>query len=180
MARKSTVAMQDDVILQEVHALIRRGRTINEITEALKALGADVSRSATARYVKSERESMRQMVKAQTMARAWVEEFGKEPDGDVGRLLPQMLEAIAHRTLDDMAEAEATTPKEVHVMARALKDLSGTKRENINMELLLRKAREEERLQLLAEQKAALDAMPNKGGVTADTKAKIREALGIV
>lgn len=83
MARKSTVAMQDDAILQEVHALIRRGRTINEITEALKALGADVSRSATARYVKSERESMRQMVKAQTMARAWVEEFGKEPDGDV-------------------------------------------------------------------------------------------------
>ena len=48
------------------------------------------------------------------------------------------------------------------------------------MELLLRKAREEERQQMLAEQKAALDAMPNKGGVTAQTKAAIREALGIV
>lgn len=179
MGRKSTVAMQDDAILQEVHALIRKGRTIDEITEALQALGADVSRSATARYVKTERESMRQMVKAQSLARVWVEQFGKEPDGDVGRLLPQMLEAIAHRTLDDMAESEATSPKEVHVMARALKDLSGTKRENINMELLLRKAREEERLQMLAEQKAALDAMPNKGGVTPATKAAIREALGI-
>ena len=180
MGRKSTVAMQDEAILREVHALIRQGRTIDEITKALKELGADVSRSATARFVKSERESMRQMIKAQSMARAWVEEFGKEPDGDVGRLLPQMLEAIAHRTLDDMAEGDKTSPKEVHVMARALKDLSGTKRQNIDMELLLRKAREEERLQMLAEQKAKLEAMPNKGGVTAATKLAIREALGIV
>lgn len=179
MGRKSTVAQQDEAILQQVHALIRKGCTIDQIFEALKSFGADVSRSATGRYVKSERESMRQMIKAQATARAWVEEFGKEPDGDVGRLLPQMLEAIAHRTLDDMAEDDKTSPKEVHVMARALKSLSGTKRENIDMELLLRKAREEERQQLLAEQKAALAAMPSKGGVTAQTKQAIREALGI-
>lgn len=179
MGRKSTVAQQDDAVLQQVHGLIRKGFTIDQIHEALQTLGAEVSRSATARYVKTERESMRQMIKAQTMARAWVEEFGKEPEGDVGRLLPQMLEAIAHRTLDDMAETEKTSPKEVHVMARALKDLSGTKRENINMELLLRKAREEERLQLLSEQKAALDALGNKGGVTPETRQAIREALGI-
>lgn len=180
MARKSTVAMQDEAILQEVHALIRKGCTIDEIAKALKALGTGVSRSATARYVKSERESMQQMIQAQTVARAWVEKFGKEPDGDVGRLLPQMLEAIAFRTMDGMADEEEVSPKEVNVMARALRSLSGAKRENINMELLLRKAREEERQQILAEQKAALEAMPNKGGVTADTKAKIREALGIV
>lgn len=180
MGRKSTVAQQDQEILKQVHDLIRKGSTIDQIFEALKAFGADVSRSATGRYVKSERESMNQMIKAQTMARAWVDKFGQEPDGDVGRLLPQMLEAIAHRTLDEMAETEKTLPKDVHVMARALKDLSGTKRENINMELLLRKAREEERQQMLAEQKAKLDALPNKGGVTVETKQAIREALGIV
>ena len=36
------------------------------------------------------------------------------------------------------------------------------------------------RRKLLAEQQAKLDAMPNKGGVTAETKAAIREALGII
>ena len=33
---------------------------------------------------------------------------------------------------------------------------------------------------LLAEQRAALDAMGSKGGVTEDTKRAIREALGIM
>ena len=41
-------------------------------------------------------------------------------------------------------------------------------------------AKEEARRELLEEQRAKLEAMPNKGGVTADTKAAIREALGIV
>ena len=180
MGRKSTVAQQDQVILQTVHDLILKGCTIDRIHEALQGLGAEVSRSATARYVKNERESMRQMVKAQAMARVWVEQFGKEPDGDVGRLLPQMLEAIAHRTLDDMAESEAVmSPEEVRVMARALKDLSGAKRGNIDIELKMRQVREEERLAVLAEQRAKLEAMPNKGGVTPATKAEIRKALGI-
>jgi len=180
MGRKSTVGLQDAAVLKQVHGLILKGCTIDQIHEALQALGAQVSRSATGRYVKNERESMRQMVKAQTMARVWVEQFGKEPDGDVGRLLPQMLEAIAHRTLDDMAESEGVkSPEEVRVMARALKALSDTKRGNIDIELKLRQVREEERQAVLAEQRAKLEAMPNKGGVTPATKAEIRKALGI-
>lgn len=43
-----------------------------------------------------------------------------------------------------------------------------------------RSVADEARRKLLEEQRAKLDAMPNKGGVTADTKAAIREALGIV
>lgn len=39
---------------------------------------------------------------------------------------------------------------------------------------------EEARRKLLEEQRAKLDAMPNKGGVTLETKVAIREALGIV
>ena len=39
--------------------------------------------------------------------------------------------------------------------------------------------KDEARRELLAEQKAQLDALGNKGGVTAETKLAIREALGI-
>ena len=35
------------------------------------------------------------------------------------------------------------------------------------------------RKKVLEEQRAKLEAMPTKGGVTAETKAAIREALGI-
>lgn len=181
MGRKSTLAVLDESILLEVNRLIRKGRTIDEILAVLESLGADVSRSATARHVKSERESMRQYMKAQGMARLWVEQFGAEPDGDVARLLPQMLEAVAHRTLDDMTESnEVKSPEEVRVMARALKDLTGAKRGNIDIELKLREVREDERKKVLEEQRAKLDAMGSKGGVTPETKAAIREALGIV
>lgn len=40
-------------------------------------------------------------------------------------------------------------------------------------------AKDEARRELLEEQAAALAALPNKGGVTDDTKAAIRQALGI-
>lgn len=181
MGRKSTLAVLDESILAEVNRLIRKGRTIDEILVCLESLGADVSRSATGRYVKSERESMRQREKAQSMARVWVEQFGTEPDGDVGRLLPMMLEAVAHRTLDDMAESEEVkSVEEVSVMARALKDLNGAKKGTVDIEIKLRQVREAERKAVLDEQRAKIDAMGSKGGVTEDTKRAIREALGIV
>ena len=43
----------------------------------------------------------------------------------------------------------------------------------------MRQVRQEERQAMLAEQRAKLEAMPNKGGVTAATKAEIRKTLGI-
>ena len=178
MGRKSTVAVLDEAIVGEVNRLIRMGRTIDDILAALEPLGVDVSRSAMGRYVKSARQSMEQYTKAQDVARIWMDKFGSEPSSDVSRLLPQM---VAHRTLEDMAEAEdIKSPEEVRVMARALKDLNGAKKGNIDIELKMREVREAERKKVLEEQKAALEAMPNKGGVTADTKAAIREALGIV
>jgi hypothetical protein len=181
MARKSTVAVLDEAIVGEVNRLIRIGRTIDEILAALEPLGADISRSAMGRYVKSARQSMEQYAKAQDVARIWMDKFGSEPSSDVSRLLPQMLEAVAHRTLEDMTDSDETkTPEEVRVMARALKDLNGAKKGNIDIELKMREVREAERKKVLEEQRAALDAMGSKGGVTEDTKKAIREALGIV
>ena len=181
MSRKSTVAVLDEAIVGEVNRLIRLGRTIDEILAALEPLGADVSRSAMGRYVKSARQSMEQYTKAQDVARIWMDKFGSEPSSDVSRLLPQMLEAVAHRTLEDMAESDGIqSPEEVRVMARALKDLNGAKKGNIDIEVKMREVREAGRKLVLEEQRIKLDALGNKGGVTDDTKRQIREALGIV
>lgn len=166
MGRRSTIAVLDEAIVTEVNRLIRKGHTINEILVTLEGMGAEVSKSAMGRYVKSERESMRQFAKAQGMARVWVEQFGAEPDGDVARLLPQMLEAVAHRTLDYMTESEEVkSPEEVRVMARALKDLSGAKRGNIDIELKMREVRAEERRALLAEQELKLQDVAKAQGM---------------
>jgi hypothetical protein len=177
MGRKSTLAVLDEAVLAEVNKLIRKGRTIDEILVALESLGADVSRSATGRYVKSERESMRQYSKAQGMARVWVEQFGTEPDGDVARLLPQMLEAVAHRTLDDMAESdEIQSPEEVRVMARALKDLSGAKKGNVDIEIKMREVRDAERKKVLEEQRAKIEDLGKTGAIAPDVLARVIKA----
>jgi NAD(P)-dependent dehydrogenase (short-subunit alcohol dehydrogenase family) len=65
----------------------------------------------------------------------------------------------------------------VRKLARATKDVLVARRVDRQERLAIR---QEARDELLAEQRAKLEAMPNKGGVTADTKAAIREALGIV
>ena len=164
MGRKSTVAVLDEAIVGEVNRLIRLGRTIDDILAALEPLGVDVSRSAMGRYVKSARESMEQYTKAQVVASIWIEKFGSEPSSDVSRLLPQMLEAVAHRTLEDMAESEdIKSPEEVRVMARALKDLNGAKKGNIDIELKMREVREAERKKVLQEQRAQADELTRSG-----------------
>jgi Protein of unknown function (DUF3486) len=184
MGRKSTVAVLDEAIVGEVHNLIRKGHTIDAIVAMLEQLGSDVSRSAVGRYVKSERESMRQYSKAQATARVWVEQFGAEPNGDVARLLPQMLEAVAHRTLDEMNEAENALPAtEVQMMARALKDLNGAKKGNVDMELKLREVREAEQLRTLEASKQAaaeVDKTVREAGLSEQAAEAIRiKILGI-
>ena len=49
MGRRSTVAALPAELVQACNGLIREGRTIAEILQALQALGANVSRSAVGR-----------------------------------------------------------------------------------------------------------------------------------
>ena len=108
MARKSTVAALPKELVDACNGLIRDGRTIDDILAALQGLGADVSRSAVGRYVKSARESMEKYRQAQEVAKVWVDKLEAEPAGDVGRLLPEMLRVVAFQTLTTMGESEQT------------------------------------------------------------------------
>lgn len=180
MGRKSTVAVLDESIVSEVNRLIRDGCTIDEILRALQPLGAEVSRSAMGRYVKSARESMEKYRQAQEVAKVWVDKLETEPTGDVARLLPEMLRAVAFQTLSNMGEADdAIGPQELMFLAKALKDLSGASATNVSIELKMREIRAKAQRELLEEQKAKLDAIPKDKGVSEETKNAIREALGI-
>ena len=145
MGRRSTVAVLPQEVVEEINRLIRDGCTIDEILRALSPLGVeDVSRSAMGRYVKSARESMEKYRQAQTVAKLWIDKLEAEPQGDVARLLPEMLRVVAFQTVSTMGEAEApTSAMEVMLMAKALKDIAGTTKTNIDVELKLRTMRAE-------------------------------------
>ena len=157
MARKSTVAVLDESIVSVVNQLIREGCTIDEILRALQPLGADVSRSAMGRYVKSARESMEKYRQAQEVAKVWLDKLEHEPNGDVARLLPEMLRATAFQTLTTMGEMEeGVGAQELMFLAKALKDLSGASKLNVDIELKMREVR-----------RKALDDAAKKIGETA-------------
>jgi len=142
MGRKSTVAFLDAGIVDEVNRLVRGGKTIDDILNALRELGAEVSRSAVGRYVQSARESMEKYKQAQEVAKVWVDKLETEPQGDVARLLPEMLRAVAFSTISQLGESEeGANSQELMFLAKALKDLSGATKGNLDIELKLREVR---------------------------------------
>lgn len=176
MGRKSTVAVLDESIVSVVNQLIREGCTIDEILRALQPLGADVSRSAMGRYVKGARESMEKYRQAQEVAKVWVDKLETEPAGDVARLLPEMLRAVAFQTLTNMGEAdEAVGTQDLMFLAKALKDVSSASRINVDTELLLRKVRDQAKAAA-----AEVDKVVKKAGLSDETVAQIKaRILGI-
>jgi hypothetical protein len=181
VGNRSSIERLDPDIVAEVSRLIKGGRTIDEITTHLRGMDQDVSRSAVGRYVKSARKAMEDYQKAQEVAKVWVDRLEAEPNGDVARLLPQMLQAVAFKTIEGMTEGEeVVSPGDIMFMGKALQSIAGSSKTLMDIELKMRQVREDERRRLHAEQSEKLDAMNTAGGITAETKAAIRQALGIV
>ena len=177
MGRKSTVAALPKELVEACNGLIRDGHTIDDILAALRALGADVSRSAVGRYVKSARESMEKYRQAQEVAKVWVDKLEAEPSGDVARLLPEMLRTVAFQTLSTMGEADKPAKAmDVMLLAKALKDIAGTQKTNIDTELQLRKLRAETKAKADAAA-AEVEQMTRSAGMSEELVTTIRARI---
>ena len=176
MAPRSTIEL-DRTVKAVADAAIRDGCTIDEIVERLEQHGVPASRSSVGRYAKKARATMERVREAQAVAKVWVDEFGKDPEGDIGQLLPQMLHAVAFTQVNSMAEQPAdlsgedgVSPKHVSLLASAIKDLASAQRINADRILKIRKETAEK-----AANAAAVVA--KQGGMNADTVAKLRAAV---
>ncbi len=141
MARKSSIAKLDPRLREAVDGLIRDGRcTLDDILLHLAQLNggeAPVSRSALGRYAQRATEQMVRYREAQEVAKVWVDKFESEPNGDVARLLPEMLRSVAFQTLGSMSEREAAADaEEVMLLAKAMKDLASA--DKLTVERILR------------------------------------------
>lgn len=173
MARKSTVARLPQELVDACNGLIRDGHTIDEILVALRGLGAQVSRSAVGRYVKSARDAMEKYRQAQEVAKVWVDKLEAEPNGDVGRLLPEMLRVVAFQSLTTMGEAsEPAKAMDVMLLAKALKDIAGTTKTGLDIERQLRAMRAE-----LKAAAAAVEGQVRAAGVSEETITQIRQRI---
>lgn len=163
----------DPDLKAEVDRLIRDGRaTLDEIVAHIRGLGAEVSRSAVHRYKQSAESAMRRYREAQEVAGVWVKEFKERPDGDVGRLLAEMLKSVAFSTLSTMADRAddpaaggedappAPTPMDLMLMAKAIGELERARKTSFETEQRVRE-------QIAREQNARIEAAATAVGSAA-------------
>ncbi len=180
MAPRNRIA-QDPRLKTAADDAIRRGCTVNQLlavlNETLPEGEAPISHSGAGRYFKEATEAMADFREAQEVRKVWVEQFGKNPEGDLGELLVQLLQTAAYGQLRmigkqpaDLSGKDGVSPRHVALLAGALKDMSSAKKTDADRILKIQKETQE---------KAAKDVekVAKANGMTADTIAKLRAAV---
>lgn len=190
MARKSTITRLPLEIKAYIEAMLATGgQTLDELITDLRerfpaqAHAGDLpSRSAIGRYGQK-LERRLSAIRASTEAAKLIQaQAGDDKDARSEALTAlvqtELFEAIL--ALQDADDPDLDPGKRVDMLSSAAKNIATLTRSSVNLKQFQAKVEKDTRDRLLAEQRAALDAMGSKGGVTEDTKRAIREALGIM
>lgn len=183
MARRSKVdALPEAVRRWLERALMESGFSGYELLEEMLAeKGYAISKSAIHRYG-SKIERRFAAIKASTEAARLLTE-GAADDQDarseavIALVQTEMFETIVN--LQEASDEDIDPGERITLLSKVAKNVASLARASVNQKKFRLDVQEETRRQLLAEQSENLEALRKKGGVTAETQAAIREALGI-
>ena len=148
-----------------------------QLAADLRARGESVSKSALHRYGSQFEKRMAQLKMSNEQARALVD---ASPD-DEDKLGAAVIRLTQDRIFQLLVDLEID-PESVDVN-KLFKNAAEIGKASVTQKKFTMEARaaieDAARKKVLEEQRAKLEAMPTKGGVTTETKAAIREALGI-
>ena len=179
MATRSKVLTLPPELKEWLDAQLIRGGFSDYVQLAadLKARGESVSKSALHRYGSQFEKRMAQLKMSNEQARALVD---ASPD-DEDKLGAAVIRLTQDRIFQLLVDLEID-PESVDVN-KLFKNAAEIGKASVTQKKFTMEARaaieDAARKKVLEEQRAKLEAMPTKGGVTAETKAAIREALGI-
>lgn len=183
MGKRSAVdALPEDVRRWLDRALSSKGFAQYQLLEAeLRERGYDISKSAIHRYGQK-LERRLSAIKASTeaaklIAEATPDQADARSEALTSIIQTELFEALV--SLQDASDGDIDPAERIGMLSSAAKNIATLSRSSVNLKRFQADAEERGRQRLLEEQRAALAAMGNKGGVTEETKAAIREALGI-
>lgn len=189
MGRKTTLARLPAEVKAHIEAVLAGGRhTLDELIDDLRqrfpaqaSAGALPSRSAVGRYGQK-LERRLSAIRASTEAAKLIQaQSGDDQDARSEALTAlvqtELFEAIL--CLQEADDPESDPTERVAQLSAAARNIATLTRSSVNLKKYQAEAQESARRQLLQEQRAKLDAMPHKGGITDETKQAIRAALGI-
>lgn len=189
MGRKSTISRLPQDVKSYIEGKLAEGRmTLDELIAdvrgrfpAQQQAGDLPSRAAVHRYGQK-LERRLSAIRASTEAAKIIQaQAGDSSDARSEALTAliqtELFEAILN--LQENDDPDMDPGERVGMLSAAAKNIATLTRSSVNLKQFQAKVEEETRLKVMAEQRAKLDALGSKGGVTEDTKRAIREALGI-
>lgn len=189
MARKSSIDRLPDVVKAYIQGKLADNKlTLDELIADLQqtfpeeaAAGELPSRSAVGRYgQKLERRLA--AIRASTEAAKIIRDQAGDKEDARSEALTAMIQSELFESimnLQDVSNEDMPPAERVGLLADAAKNIATLTRSSVTLKKYQAEAEERGRQLLLQEQKARLSAMESKGGVTDETRAAIREALGI-
>lgn len=187
MGRKSSVKLLTPEIKAVIDAAFARGNlTLDALIAELRERfpGHTIpSRSAMHRYG-SKLERKLEVIRASTEAAKLIDqEVGDNLDSRSASLIAMIQSELfdAIMTLQQTGDTDSDISPEdrVEMLSKAAKNIATLTRSSAFHKRFQREEREAIRHELLEEQRQALAALPNKGGVTPEAVAAVRQALGI-
>lgn len=179
MAGRSSIDKLPQELRDAVQRALKEGHTIDEIVAMLSEEGADVSRSAVGRYTQNYREMAARQRDLSSVAASFASEFGGA-DNAQQKLLIQMFTSVMTQAVLPMASGDedaSIDPKDLHFLARSIKDVVSAAKTDTDREA---KIRDEERKRVREEAAASAEKAAKGAGATPETIEAIkREIMGL-
>lgn len=184
MGRKSSIEQMPADILEKLQALLRDPRVsqmeaTQQINTVLEEMGEEtVSKSAVNRYSQKLDRVGKRLQESREMASVWIGKLGAAPQGEVGKLLNEIIRTLAFETSMHMAESdEPVAPKMLANLALAVQRLEDSATKNLKRDEEIRKQERAKAAQEAAEQAAAFG---KANGLSAETVQALKnQVLGI-
>lgn len=109
-------------VLDTVNGLLESGHTVDEVTEFLRGMGEEVSRSCVGRYRKQWAESVRDLAEVREFSRTVVSELSKQPESRMARVNTELMEAAMFKAMNSLraqALADDDPEKAVKLICKA-------------------------------------------------------------
>lgn len=190
MGRKSTISRLPADVKSYIEGKLAAGQlTLDELIADLRnrfpqqdQAGELPSRTAVHRYGQKLERRLSAIRASTEAAKIIQQQAGDNKDARSEALTAliqtELFEAILN--LQEADDPEADPAERVGMLSTAAKNIATLTRSSVNLKQFQAKVEEDTRRKVLEEQKAKLDAMGTKAGVTDDTKREIRKALGIL
>lgn len=187
MGKKSSIDLLPDAVKDALNAWLRDPAiTQGEATERTNALlneyGHDqtISRQAVNRYDLRLREVGKKLIQGREVAKMWIDRVGAEPQGQVGKLVNEMLRNIAFDlalSLQDQELTEENAPQIVGVvkeLSLTIQRLEMAASVNVKRD---QEIRDQARALAMEEAAAAAESSAKKAGLSRKAISEIKHSI---